>query len=78
MFGYLSGPRWGASVYNLAHSYVGPALLALCPLAIGGDWALLSAAIWVAHIGLDRMLGFGLKYGSAFADSHLGRVGWKA
>jgi hypothetical protein len=76
MLGYLSGPRWGASVYNLAHSYVGPALLALCALAAGGDWAELAAAIWVAHISLDRMLGFDLKYGSAFADTHLGRAGW--
>ena len=33
------------------------------------------AATWVAHIGLDRMLGLGLKLSSGFADTHLGRVG---
>jgi hypothetical protein len=77
MLGYLIGPRWGASIYNLAHSYAGPALLGFCALAIGGDLAVLAAAIWAAHIGLDRLLGFGLKYGSAFADTHLGRAGWK-
>ena len=27
------------------------------------------------HIGVDRALGYGLKYPTAFADTHLGRVG---
>jgi len=30
--------------------------------------------IWLAHIGFDRMLGFGLKYPTRFADTHLARV----
>jgi hypothetical protein len=33
------------------------------------------AAVWAAHIGFDRMLGYGLKYSSAFSDTHLGRIG---
>lgn len=71
--GYLAGPRVGAAVYNAAHSYLGPAALA--------GWAILTgrppvlATIWAAHIGFDRMLGYGLKYPSAFADTHLGRIG---
>jgi hypothetical protein len=75
MFAYLIGPRAGAFVYDLAHTYA----LAL-PLALAGfflDSSLPSALglIWVAHIGLDRMLGYGLKYPSAFGDTHLGRIG---
>jgi hypothetical protein len=27
--------------------------------------------IWIAHIGFDRMLGFGLKYPTVFKDTHL-------
>jgi hypothetical protein len=71
--GYLRGPRIGAFVYNLAHSYVGPLLLAAGALTSGGSpaWAL----IWAAHIGFDRTLGYGLKYPTAFGDTHLGRVG---
>ena len=33
------------------------------------------ALIWVAHIGFDRMLGYGLKYPTAFGHTHLGVVG---
>jgi hypothetical protein len=29
------------------------------------------ALIWLAHIGFDRMLGFGLKYHNGFKDTHL-------
>ena len=71
--GYLAGSRVGAAVYNLAHSYVGPLLLAVALLATGTSvmWAL----IWTAHVGFDRALGYGLKYPTAFADTHLGRIG---
>ena len=71
--GYLAGPRVGAVVYNLAHSYFGPLLLAVAALATGAApmWAL----IWAAHVGFDRALGYGLKYPTAFGDTHLGRIG---
>ena len=32
------------------------------------------ALIWVAHIGMDRLMGYGLKYPSAFKDTHLQHV----
>ena len=32
------------------------------------------ALIWAAHIGVDRVLGYGLKYPTAFRDTHLGPV----
>jgi hypothetical protein len=37
--------------------------------------ALAVGLIWAAHVGIDRALGFGLKYASAFGDTHLGRIG---
>jgi hypothetical protein len=47
-------------------------------LAIGlladGAVATQVALIWVAHVGVDRALGYGLKYPSAFKDTHLQRV----
>jgi hypothetical protein len=75
MLGYFAGPRAGAAAYNLAHTYA----LAL-PLAAAGFFfgipALTAAAlILTAHIGFDRALGFGLKYSTAFGDTHLGRSG---
>lgn len=78
MLGYLAGPKIGATCYNAVHSYVAPALLALAGLAFGEHLLLLGALIWAAHIGMDRMLGYGLKYATAFGDTHLGRKGAKA
>ncbi|SCK35904.1 protein of unknown function [Variovorax sp. HW608] len=75
VLGYLAGPRTGAAIYNLAHAYALPvALLALGAVA-GLPVALAVGLIWCAHIGFDRMLGLGLKYGSGFAATHLGRIG---
>jgi hypothetical protein len=75
MFFYLAGPRIGAAAYNAAHTYLAPALLALAGLATNQPLWLLGALIWAAHIGMDRMLGYGLKYGSGFGDTHLGSKG---
>lgn len=75
MLGYLAGPRWGALAYNAAHSYLGPAVLAATGLMMGAQGPVMIALIWTAHIGFDRMLGYGLKYASGFGDTHLGRVG---
>ena len=75
MLAYLAGPRVGAVSYNAAHSYVGPGALVALAVAGSAHPAVLAAIIWVAHVGFDRMLGYGLKYGSAFGDTHLGRIG---
>ena len=71
---YAGGPRVGAVFYNLAHSMVGP--LALGTAGIVGDWkvSVELALIWLTHVGVDRMLGYGLKYPTAFTDTHLQRV----
>lgn len=74
MPGYLAGPRIGAMVYNLGHATIAPAALAACGLGIGHPLAVEIALIWVAHIGFDRLLGFGLKYPTAFAHTHLSRA----
>lgn len=71
---YLGGPRLGAFVYNLAHSTILPLGLGIAAFAAQRLDLLPFAMIWIAHIGFDRMLGFGLKYGSAFGDTHLLRM----
>lgn len=73
MLGYLRSARFGALIYNLGHTYAAPALLALAGLVVGPlTYGL--AAIWVAHIGADRLLGYGLKLES-FEATHLGPIG---
>jgi hypothetical protein len=71
---YLAGPRAGAIIYNVAHSYVGPIALAAASF-ISGRVGLSVALVWGAHLGFDRALGYGLKYPTAFRDTHLGPIG---
>jgi hypothetical protein len=73
ILGYLVGPGAGASAYNTAHTYVVAAALTLLGVFAWPPLVPVSL-IWAAHIGLDRALGFGLKYPSAFADTHLGSL----
>jgi Domain of unknown function (DUF4260) len=72
---YLAGSRRGAIVYNAAHSYLAPVALLTAGFAL--EWPLLLsiAMIWLAHIGIDRALGYGLKYQAGFGFTHLGRIG---
>jgi hypothetical protein len=71
---YLAGPRVGAAVYNLLHTYAGPVLLGFVALATGSTILLSIELIWIAHIGFDRLLGYGLKTEGGFKDTHLQRV----
>lgn len=73
MLGYLRSPRFGALNYNLGHTYIAPALLAVSGL-VAGPLAYGLAAIWLAHIGGDRALGYGLKR-NGFDQTHLGPTG---
>ena len=73
MLAYLAGPRAGAIGYNLVHTYTLPLVLALAGFAGGVPVAGAGGLIWIAHIGIDRLLGYGLKYSTAFGDTHLGR-----
>ncbi|WP_332686959.1 DUF4260 domain-containing protein [Devosia sp.] len=74
MLAYLRSTATGTLTYNLVHTYVAPALLALLGLAFG-PVAFGLAAIWTAHIGADRLLGYGLKLSSGFNQTHLGPIG---
>lgn len=75
MLGYLMGPRVGARAYNAVHTYLLPFVLGGLSLLLNVVWLPGLALVWAAHIGFDRMLGYGLKYPTAFQDTHLGRIG---
>jgi hypothetical protein len=75
MLAYLINPRIGAASYNAVHSYIGPVIVGCVGLVAGIPLCVAVALIWAAHIGFDRVLGYGLKYPTAFADTHLGRIG---
>jgi hypothetical protein len=75
--GYLAGPRVGSVVYNAVHNVV----LALGAIGLGwwtnATWLVLAGAVLLAHVGMDRALGYGLKLPTSFQDTHLGRIGRK-
>ncbi len=72
--GYLVGARAGALGYNALHNYPLPLALLAAGMLTGGPPIAALAAIWLAHIGLDRLLGYGLKVvGPPYADSTAAR-----
>jgi hypothetical protein len=73
--GYLAGPKAGAIAYNAAHSYIVPMALMTAGFGFAPPLVLAIAMIWLAHIGFDRALGYGLKYSAGFGFTHLGRIG---
>ena len=73
--GYLAGPRVGALVYNMTHSYIGVALLFMFGIASGSHVAVVAGMIWSAHIGFNRLLGYGLKYSNRMGMTHFGLIG---
>jgi hypothetical protein len=75
MIGYARSTRSGAALYNFAHSYPAPALLGAIALATSSQLWQAVALVWLAHIGMDRALGYGLKYDGSFKQTHLGCIG---
>jgi len=75
MLGYLAGARAGSICYNTAHSYLGPIMLGAAAYTLHSTLLGQLALIWCAHVGFDRALGYGLKYATAFTDTHLGLIG---
>ena len=73
--GYLRGPRLGAFTYNIVHNWAfGLGVLGV-GLASGAVPISVLGAVCIAHVGMDRAVGYGLKLPSSFQDTHLGRMG---
>jgi hypothetical protein len=71
MLGYLAGARAGSSLYNAFHTYVVPIALGAVGLWTGTTPLVWAALVWIAHIGMDRAVGYGLKYPTGFKHTHL-------
>jgi hypothetical protein len=69
--GYMAGPRFGAHCYNTVHAYVLPVAFAAVAVLLHRAALLPIALIWCNHIGVDRLLGYGLKYPTGFGFTHL-------
>jgi hypothetical protein len=75
MIGFLANPRIGSYCYNTVHSYLLPLVLAVTGLVLHKPLMLGIALIWCNHIGVDRVLGYGLKYPAGFGTTHLKYLG---
>jgi uncharacterized protein DUF4260 len=75
MLGYVRGNRVGAVVYDLVHTYLPPTILVVVGILTEAQFVYPVGLVWLAHIGMDRALGFGLKYPTAFRHTHLGWIG---
>ena len=76
--GYLRGPRFGAFTYNLVHNWALSIALLLTGSLLNLTELALAGAILLLHVGMDRLLGYGLKYPTSFQETHLGRIGRNA
>ena len=74
MIGYLINKKIGATIYNSIHTYSLSILIIISGLVLSSQLTLAIGLIISAHIGMDRMFGFGLKYPTNFKDTHLNRV----
>jgi hypothetical protein len=74
-FGYLINAKIGAIGYNITHSKPLPSAIGVVGIITGNTLYMALALIWLAHIGIDRMLGYGLKYPEGFKITHLGVIG---
>ncbi len=72
MLGYLASPCRGARIYNAFHTYTLPIILGLLAWLLHARALVPFALIWVNHIGLDRLMGYGLKFSDGFSWTHLG------
>jgi hypothetical protein len=74
LLGYLHNARFGALTYDLVHNWaVGLAVLG-AGVALSSTPLWLGGAILIAHVGMDRAVGYGLKYAEGAKVTHLQRV----
>jgi Domain of unknown function (DUF4260) len=76
MLGYLANPRVGALAYNVFHTSLLPSVLVVVGVVTGREATSSVGIVWCAPIGMDRALGYGLKYAETFKHTHFGVLGW--
>lgn len=71
---YAINKDLGTAVYNLLHTYTMPIIFITVSIVFSWTFGIQFALIWFAHIGMDRLVGYGLKYRSEFKDTHITRL----
>ena len=66
--------RAGSILYNAFHTYILPVTIVTSGIATGSAIVVEIGLISAAHIGMDRALGYGLKYAAGPKPTHLQHV----
>lgn len=74
MLGYIINPKFGSFTYNLFHIYFWSLALIIVGLFTDNLWLIWSGFVWMAHIGIDRAIGYGLKYEDGFKITHMQKL----
>ena len=75
---YLFGSKVGAFGYNFVHVYAFGVVFLAMGIVLDAITLSTLGALWLAHSGFDRMLGYGLKSIEGFNFTHLGKIGKEA
>jgi len=74
MLGYLAGTKVGAITYNIFHHRALAVLVLVLGWHMNMPWLELAGIILFAHIAMDRVFGYGLKFTDSFHHTHLGWI----
>lgn len=74
MVGYFINEKIGATLYNTGHNLILPIICCGLSMSFSNENVLMLSLIWLAHILMDRCLGYGLKYPQSFKETHLQRI----
>ena len=74
MIGYAMNTKIGANIYNVGHSFLLPLVLLVVSFIIVNSIIMMISLIWLAHIFMDRALGYGLKYTDSFKQTHIQKI----
>lgn len=74
MLGYVVSTKLGAITYNLFHHLLIAVIVVLLGYFCDINYMFLYGLIMVAHIGMDRLFGYGLKYQDHFKNTHLDKL----
>jgi len=74
MLGYIGGARIGSICYNTTHNLMLPIGLMALGFYSKDPLTLQLGLVWVSHVAIDRVLGYGLKYEDGFHHTHFTRT----
>lgn len=75
MVGYLKNSRIGAILYNVFHHKALGIIIGFAGFMLMSQIMMLIGIILFAHVAMDRVFGYGLKFSKSFKSTHLGQIG---